>query len=353
MKENLFYKLFKSIIKLLYTLVISFICIIGLLLIIYIIMSQVNSKNKEYKPIISLYTIVSPSMNPVIKVYDVVVNIRVNKPQDIKVGDIITYISASSSSSGMTITHRVIEVVDLGNGNYEYITQGDNNKERDSSNVEFNKIIGKEILIIPSLGKVQFLIANDKSWLLILLIPVIIYLFFDLKKITSMIGLRNKVVEVSNTEPIKDNNTYYNVPKSNVIKSNIDILDTDELSSKVKEYNDKIAELDTMINKIKIDNSIIEDNFVEQDDFLKGGKIKVINIENINHQNQNEEYSFEAKYDNPKKIDILKNKKVELKKIEKLKLNPDVLPKIRRPGKEIVSKDKPKSKKIFTIEKEK
>ena len=51
--------------------------------------SQVHSNDKKYKPALSFYTIVSPSMNPVIKVYDVVVNVRVNNPKDINVGDII------------------------------------------------------------------------------------------------------------------------------------------------------------------------------------------------------------------------------------------------------------------------
>ena len=174
------------IFKLLYYLVIIFVCLLAIFLLYYIISSQLHADEEDYKPKFSLYTIVSPSMTPVINVYDIVLNVRPETPKDIQVGDIITYKSTAANTDGMTITHRVIAVSQLPDGTYEYMTQGDNNDEPDSLYVTYENVIGKEILIIPYLGRLQFLIANQKGWLILLLIPVTIYLLREIIKLIDL-----------------------------------------------------------------------------------------------------------------------------------------------------------------------
>lgn len=196
MKNTKLKKILLSILKLLYYIAIVFVCIVAAVLIYYIISVQIHAKDENYKPGISIYTIVSPSMTPNINVYDVVVNVRVDDPSKIKVGDIITFKSQAATSEGMTITHRVIARDQLPDGTYEYMTQGDNNPEPDSSYVMFDNIIGKEVITIPSLGKVQFLIANKKSWLFLLLIPISIYLVREIYKLIDLVGLKKKVTKV-------------------------------------------------------------------------------------------------------------------------------------------------------------
>ena len=196
MKNNKLKKLLLGILKLLYYIAIAFVCLIAIVLIYYIISVQFHSKDENYKPGISIYTIVSPSMTPNVNVYDVVVNVRVNDPEKIEIGDIITIKSQAATSEGMTITHRVIAIDQLPDGTYEYMTQGDNNPEPDSSYVMFDNVIGKEIITIPGLGKVQFLIANKKSWLFLLLIPITIYLIKEIYKLIDLLGLKKKVTKV-------------------------------------------------------------------------------------------------------------------------------------------------------------
>lgn len=196
MKNNKLKKLLLGILKLLYYIAIAFVCLIAIVLIYYIISVQFHSKDENYKPGISIYTIVSPSMTPNVNVYDVVVNVRVSDPSKIEVGDIITFKSQAATSEGMTITHRVIAVDQLPDGTYEYMTQGDNNPEPDSSYVTFDNVIGKEIITIPGLGKVQFLIANKKSWLFLLLIPITIYLIKEIYKLIDLLGLKKKVTKI-------------------------------------------------------------------------------------------------------------------------------------------------------------
>ena len=196
MKNSKLKKILLGLLKLLYYIAIAFVCLIVGILIYYIISVQIHADDKDYKPGISIYTIVSPSMTPEIKVYDVVVNVKVTDPEKIEIGDIITFKSQAATSEGMTITHRVIAREKLPDGTYEYMTQGDANPEPDSSYVTFDNVIGEKILIIPGLGKVQFLIANKKSWLFLLLIPISIYLIKEIYKLIDLLGLKKKVKKV-------------------------------------------------------------------------------------------------------------------------------------------------------------
>ena len=377
--------------KFLYYIAISLVCIIAFMLLYYVISSQIHSKNENYKPAISIYTIVSPSMTPVINVYDVVVNVKVSNPEKIKVGDIITYVSTSTASEGMTITHRVVEVRKDEDGKYEYLTQGDNNSNPDSLYVSFDKVIGKELFIIPKLGKVQFLIANKKTWLLLLLIPIFFFIIKDLYKLIDLLTLKNKVDTITAEEPepkidrkkqlklkeeiirshefdIKEED-YKNTIKPTMLTQKIEILDTDELTSKIKEYDKKIDELNKAIKEYKPDKV---EEIMEEDDFLIG-KQKVIsvqetknkkrinkNIYKVDETNETKELSkrkitleeLEGKKETPKKdikvkeiINETHNKprlnlkavnKVEENKKEnkpaKLNLNPNDIKVINRPG---------------------
>lgn len=170
--------------------------LIALFLAYYTISTRVYSnKGEKYEPFVSLYTIVSGSMEPNIKVYDVVISKKVKSPQDIKVGDVITFVSTSSISKGMTITHRVIEVVETENG-IAYRTKGDNNLSPDTMPAEYNNVIGKVILRIPQLGRIQSFIGTQSGWLIIIVIPALIIIISDILKIFKLTGVKNKIEKI-------------------------------------------------------------------------------------------------------------------------------------------------------------
>ena len=58
----------------------------------YIISNQI-ARLTNSKPLISIFTIVSPSMEPNINVYDVIINTKVSSEDDLDIGDIITFYS--------------------------------------------------------------------------------------------------------------------------------------------------------------------------------------------------------------------------------------------------------------------
>lgn len=201
-KEN--YSGFKGILKFITSVVswtaLVILILLALFLAYYTISTKIYSnKGEKYEPFISLYTIVSGSMEPNINVYDVVVSKKVSSPSDIKVNDVITFISTSSISKGMTITHRVIEIVETENG-VAYRTKGDNNLSPDTAPAEYNNVIGKVVLRIPQLGRVQSFLGTQSGWLIVIVIPALIIIISDILKIFKLTGVKNKI------EKIEENN---------------------------------------------------------------------------------------------------------------------------------------------------
>ncbi len=177
--------------------------LLALFLVYYTVSTKIYSnKGEKFEPFVSLYTIVSGSMEPNIKVYDVVISKKVSSPKNIKVGDVITFISTSSISKGMTITHRVIEVKETEKG-YVYRTKGDNNLSPDTAPAEYNNIIGKVILRIPNLGRVQSFIGTQSGWLIVIVIPALLIIISDILKIFKLTKVKNKIEELDQEDKQK------------------------------------------------------------------------------------------------------------------------------------------------------
>ncbi|MCI8394316.1 MAG: signal peptidase I [Bacilli bacterium] len=205
-KEN--YNRFKHVTKLIaniisWTVLVILLILASFLLYYYIANKIYASKGEQYSPYIGLYTIVSPSMTPNLNVYDVIVDVKVKKPEDIKVGDIITFISTSSISKGYTVTHRVVAILETENGK-EYKTQGDNNLSPDTATVEFKNVLGKVILKVPQLGRIQYFLSSSYGWLLIVVIPALIVIISDIIKIIKLSGAKKKVNVALETEEKKE-----------------------------------------------------------------------------------------------------------------------------------------------------
>lgn len=314
MNEEGIIKIYNICKKVLSYIAVSFSCLIIVFLLLNTILSNINANNTNYKPLISLYTIVSPSMEPVIDVYDVVVNVKVSEPKDVEVGDIITFKSKSSVSEGMTITHRVIEKNETSDGKVQFKTQGDNNNGPDAGYVEIENIVGKKIFIIPKLGNLQFLLSSSKGWMFLILLPISYFIIKDVFELIDLLGLKRKVTKVitedddlekhleeetrkeelkeklhvNEEKVIKPSNLDLELPK---IKSEqkIDVKEeqkeepktelNEELKAKLAEYDKKIAELDQMIKDLENRPQITKKYEVPEENYLKEKKIKVVNEE--------------------------------------------------------------------------
>lgn len=200
---------FREILKLISTIiswtVFALLVICAIFLLYYFIATKVYTMSGgKYEPKFSLYTIISGSMIPNINVYDVVIDVRVDEPEDIEIGDVITFYSDSPELRGGTITHRVISIIKNSDGSYNYQTKGDNNLVEDSATVPYEKVIGKVALRIPQLGRVQFFLASSFGWLLLIMIPALYIIFKDIHRLIKLKKANNsKTNEASNNKSSK------------------------------------------------------------------------------------------------------------------------------------------------------
>ena len=160
-------------------------------LIYYVIAARIVVKNPEYRPLFSLYNIATGSMEPNIKVDDVIVNIRVKSPESIKVGDVITFNSTSSISKGLTVTHRVINIIK------NDVTKGDFNPSADSATAKYEDVIGKVAIKLPAVGKIQGFIATKMGWFIVVLLPALGVIIYDVIKIIKLVYSKKTVNQIA------------------------------------------------------------------------------------------------------------------------------------------------------------
>lgn len=198
---KIIYKIYHFVAKVFLYSILLILIFVALAFILYFMDMQANAKKGIYKqPLFGAYIIISPSMVPSINVYDAIV-IKREEPENLKVGDVITFLSSDTRYLGLTITHRIVGIEKSTTGDIYFRTKGDNNNTEDSSLVKGDDIYGKVILKIPKIGYIQLLLTNAIGWVLIVVIPCLGVVIYDIIKILKSIGngkrLRKKM-KVSN-----------------------------------------------------------------------------------------------------------------------------------------------------------
>lgn len=177
----------------------SYVALVVLVLIasflIFYIVSNLIAKLTHKKPVLTLYTIVSPSMEPYIMVYDVIVDTRVLSEDSLKVGDVITFYSSSIESGDFTVTHRINQIIEM-DGERRYITKGDNNQNVDAGYITYKDIVGIQRFKIAGLGRIQVFIASKYGWLILILIPALIIIFMDLFKLKKIYNIKREIEDI-------------------------------------------------------------------------------------------------------------------------------------------------------------
>ena len=257
--------------------ILSYACIvllvlIGIFLVYYMSTVQKAKNDPNFKPVVSLYTIVSGSMEPTILVYDVVLNRAVNSPEEIKVGDVITFISTSSISEGLTITHRVQDIK-IVNGEYEFVTKGDYNPTADSSTAKYYNVIGKVAFKIPQLGRVQFFVASKAGWFFVVLLPAMGVIVYDVIKLFKLLGTK------TTSDKIKNKGKKKNID-INVDKAIDNIKKNDYSGESLEDLKDNILkEKDILDKEVKDSSNLVDKDNKNDNSNLNNDKDKTINNE--------------------------------------------------------------------------
>lgn len=169
--------------------------IILLMFIAYFVDQRIGmSKGENRSPLFGAYIIISNSMVPHINVNDAVVTMRVSE-KNIKVNDVITFISKEIETRGTPITHRVVGIVYDDNNNKKilgYRTKGDHNNANDFAIIKPNEVLGKVYLRIPFVGYVRNFLIKPIGWILIVVLPCLIMIFNDSFKLFKTINNKKK-----------------------------------------------------------------------------------------------------------------------------------------------------------------
>ncbi|MGL5354185.1 MAG: signal peptidase I [Clostridium sp.] len=137
-----------------------------MLIIIFMVKSTVEG-NQPSVAGYRFYVVLTGSMQPNIKVGDLIV-VKDTAREEVKVNDVITF--GSGNSSNIT-THRVIDILP-NNGEVKYITKGDANNTQDPSPVEGDRLIGKVVKVIPKIGNIIGWIKNNLVIVLVVAVGI-------------------------------------------------------------------------------------------------------------------------------------------------------------------------------------
>ena len=184
---------FKYISKVISWFIMAILIVIGGFLVIYISVNKIAQAKGETPPL-GLFTIISPSMTPNIQVYDVVF-VKKTNPEDIQIGDIISYYSTNDYFGGIPITHRVVEKFNTNQG-IAFSTKGDANPVKDNEVILPNNVVGVVKGVIPQLGRIQFFLASKAGWLIVILLPALGILIYDSLKLFKLLKAKSDVNKV-------------------------------------------------------------------------------------------------------------------------------------------------------------
>lgn len=300
-KQSYLYRLVSSFLSTVCSIVLVILLIVGAFMFYFNMKSRsYTNKGLEYTAPFGLYTIVSGSMEPNVSVYDVVIAADYDISK-IKVGDIITFVSSWDINYGVTVTHRVVAIDKNERGEFELSTKGDNNGSVDGGKVTQHNLVGKVVGRLPQLGRLQFFLATKMGWFIVIFIPALAVIIFDMIKIFKLYVLKNQIDNIKSSSEIEKSAIPKREPEKKVILSEIEsqeIIDNGD-----ETVDDSIIEDEKVIDTVELpkitENGIITDGTAElplikpkeeQSIVQEENVLPKLNSENIDrHNNQNEQ----------------------------------------------------------------
>ena len=144
------------------------------LIILFIINLILSFEENTHIFGIYMFNIVSESMEPTFYKDDLVI-VKKCKMQELQKGDIITF-----KQDDRTISHRMIAITQE-DGEFKFITKGDNNDILDKETVEMKDVYGKVLFSVKKIGKFIHYIQNVRGLINIVIFIVIIYVLISLR----------------------------------------------------------------------------------------------------------------------------------------------------------------------------
>jgi len=144
---------------------------------------------------IQLLSIKTDSMYPTFRAGDLAIDVAVNDPSELRVKDIITYWTVIEGERVLN-THRIENIYD-GGGYLIFETKGDKNTTVDPLTVHEFEVVGQYKAHIPGGGKVFDFMQTSIGFLLVVLLPVLLFFIFNLVQFFRALfeyqGVKNRI----------------------------------------------------------------------------------------------------------------------------------------------------------------
>lgn len=95
-------------------------------------------------------------------------------PDDLEVGDIISYTSENDDNYGSIVTHKIREKNEVKEGEYQFITYGTTTDKDDVLPVSEDQILGKYTQSFPGIGKFFAFMKTIPGYICFVLIPFLL-----------------------------------------------------------------------------------------------------------------------------------------------------------------------------------
>ncbi len=126
-----------------------------------------------------MFTVISGSMQPQYKIGDVLIAQEI-APEELVVGDTVSYIGKYGDLADKVITHKIIEI-DQENGEYVFTTKGIANVAEDPP-VQESQLLGKVVYKSILLSSIYGIISTDIGFFLFIIIPILIIVAYEIIK---------------------------------------------------------------------------------------------------------------------------------------------------------------------------
>ena len=128
---------------------------------------------------IRMFSIQTESMYPVLMPGDLIFDVAVDDPGELRQGDIITYWTVINGERVLN-THTIYGIYD-GDGFLIFETKGEKNTAVDALTVHESEIVGKYSGVrVPGLGKVFDYLQSPTGFLVVIVVPVFLFFLFHL-----------------------------------------------------------------------------------------------------------------------------------------------------------------------------
>lgn len=167
--DNKFVKILLTILR-----VIIWILVI---LIVAVVLIQRIFDNKVSIGSYRMFTIVSGSMKPDYDIYDVVV-VKQENPENIKVGDDVSYLGNKGDFTDKIVTHRVVNV-ENNDGKYTFTTRGTANNA-DDPKIDSSQIYGVVKYRPAILSFLSHVLNNTYGFYFLVFVPLAFLIFLEI-----------------------------------------------------------------------------------------------------------------------------------------------------------------------------